>query len=179
MKLKDASVLFGKINEKFLLPVLWVQGTENDTAHGVVSPEEEPVGEGGRERGELRSEGSRKMEVGWGVPHAPEGWRWSRNCVMPSRVIWGEEQKRMRTWTTNSPTLGRTVLARGQQKHRQEWWYQPQRRSGGAKELWGAGRASDTAQQAAQNLWTSWLSQGWAHVNSTVHGTCPWHSLSH
>lgn len=43
-------MLFGKINEKFLLPVLWVQGTENDTAHGVMSPEEEPVGEGGRER---------------------------------------------------------------------------------------------------------------------------------
>lgn len=44
-------MLFGKINEKFLLPVLWVQGTENDTAHGVMSPEEEPVGEGSRERG--------------------------------------------------------------------------------------------------------------------------------
>lgn len=72
--LKDAGVLFGKINEKFLLPVLWVQGTENDTAHGVMSPEEEPVGEGGRERGgELRSEGSRKMEGGLRSSSLPSG----------------------------------------------------------------------------------------------------------
>lgn len=46
LKLKDESVLFGDKNGKFLLPVLWVQGTENDTAHGVMPPEEEPVGEG-------------------------------------------------------------------------------------------------------------------------------------
>lgn len=72
--LKDAGVLFGKINEKFLLPVLWVQGTENDTAHGVMSPEEEPVGEGSRERGgELRSEGSRKMEGGLRSSSLPSG----------------------------------------------------------------------------------------------------------
>lgn len=73
MKLKDASILFSKINEKFLLPVLWVQGTENDTAHRVVSPEEEPVGKGGREKGELWSEGSRKMEGGLRSSSRPSG----------------------------------------------------------------------------------------------------------
>ena len=38
----------GSTQTSVLLPILRIQGTEDDTAHGVVSPEEEPGGHGER-----------------------------------------------------------------------------------------------------------------------------------
>lgn len=69
---------FSYKNAEFLLPVLWVQSTEDHSAHRVMSPEEEPVG--WAERGQFQSLGSRMTEDSLGRSVISlAGFLWSRN----------------------------------------------------------------------------------------------------